>query len=113
MTELAQLKCIACRGGDPMLTDTEIAELHRQIPDWEIIKVDGMNRLQKIFKCKDYVEAVAFTNKIAMNAEKEDHHPLIVLEWGRVTVAWWTHIVKGLHKNDFIMAAKTDELFGY
>jgi len=55
---------------------------------------------------------VAFTNKIAMISEKEDHHPLIITEWGRVTVQWWSHKIKGLHKNDFIMAAKTDELFG-
>jgi 4a-hydroxytetrahydrobiopterin dehydratase len=108
MTELSQLKCVACRGGDPMLTDDEVAELHPKVPEWEIVEVDGINRLQRIFKFKDYIEAVAFTNKIAMSAEKEDHHPLLIVEWGRVTVQWWTHIVKGLHKNDFIMAAKTD-----
>ena len=59
---------------------------------------------------KNFIEAMAFTNKIAMIAEKEDHHPLIVTEWGRVKVQWWTHKIKGLHKNDFIMAAKTDAL---
>ena len=112
MTELSQLKCIPCRGGDPMLTDAEIAEMHPQVAEWKIIEVDGINRLQRIFKFKDYIEAVAFTNKIAMSAEKEDHHPLLILEWGSVTVQWWTHVVKGLHKNDFIMAAKTDRIFG-
>ncbi|MDX1378487.1 MAG: 4a-hydroxytetrahydrobiopterin dehydratase [Anaerolineales bacterium] len=111
MTELSQLKCVACRGGDPMLTDAEIAELHPQVSDWEIIEVDGINRLHRIFKFKDYIGAVAFANKIAMSAEKEDHHPLLIVEWGRVTVQWWTHVVKGLHKNDFIMAAKTDLYF--
>jgi 4a-hydroxytetrahydrobiopterin dehydratase len=74
--------------------------------------VDGIKRLERLFKFKDYAEAVAFTNKIAAIAEEEDHHPRIVLEWGRVTVQWWTHVVKGLHRNDFIMAAKTDEMFG-
>jgi 4a-hydroxytetrahydrobiopterin dehydratase len=108
MTELSQLKCVACRGGDPMLTDDEVAELHPKVPEWEIVEVDGINRLQRIFKFKDYIEAVAFTNKIAMSAEKEDHHPLLIVAWGKVTVQWWTHVVKGLHKNDFIMAAKTD-----
>jgi len=112
MTELAQLKCVACRGGDSMLTDDEIAKLHLQIPEWQIMEVDGIKRLQRIFKLKDFVESIAFTNKIAMISEKEDHHPMIITEWGRVTIQWWTHVVKGLHKNDFIMASKTDELFG-
>ena len=111
MTNLSKLKCIACRGGDPMLTDAEIAELYPQVPEWRIIGVDGISRLERVFKLKNYAEALVFTNKIAAIAEEEDHHPLIVLEWGRVTVQWWTHVVKGLHKNDFIMAAKTDELF--
>ena len=110
MTDLSQLKCVACRGGEPTLTDSEIAELHPQIADWQIIEIDGVKRLQRVFKLKNFIEAVAFTNKVSMTAEKEDHHPLIITEWGRVTVQWWTHVVKGLHKNDFIMAAKTDEL---
>ncbi len=109
---LAGGKCIPCRKGDPALTDAEVNELLPQIPEWELIEGDGSKRLQRVFKLKNYIEAVAFTNKIAMIAEKEDHHPLIVLEWGRVTIQWWTHVVKGLHQNDFVMAAKTDELFG-
>lgn len=109
---LTEGKCIPCRKGDPALTSTEVSEFLPQVAEWELLEVDGLQRLQRVFKFKNYVEAVAFTNKIAMTAEKEDHHPLIVLEWGRVTVQWWTHVVKGLHQNDFIMAAKTDELFG-
>lgn len=112
MTELAQLKCVACRGGEPPLTEAEIAELHPQVPEWQIVARDGIPRLERVFKLKDFIEAAAFTNKIAMIAEKEDHHPLIITEWGRVTVQWWTHKIKGLHKNDFIMAAKTDRLAG-
>ena len=111
MTELSQLKCVACRGGDPSLTDTEIADLMPQIPDWQLVTQDGNLRLQRFFKFKNYAQALEFTNKIAAIAEGEDHHPLIVLEWGKVTAQWWTHVVKGLHKNDFIMAAKTDELY--
>ena len=112
MTDLSKLKCVACRGGDPMLTDTEISELHPQVSDWQLREVDGVFRLERVFKLKNYAEALSFTNKIASIAEEEDHHPLIVLEWGRVTVQWWSHIIKGLHKNDFIMAAKTDHIFG-
>jgi 4a-hydroxytetrahydrobiopterin dehydratase len=111
MTELSQLKCVACRSGDPRLTNAEVAELQPQVPDWEVVEVDGIARLQRVFKFKNYGQAVEFTIKIASIAEEEDHHPLIVLEWGKVTVQWWTHVVKGLHKNDFIMAAKSDEAF--
>jgi len=110
MSELSQLKCVACRGGEPPLTDAEIAELHPQVTEWQIKEVDGVKRLERVFKVKNFVEALALTSKVAMIAEKEDHHPLIITEWGRVTVQWWTHKIKGLHKNDFIMAAKTDEL---
>ena len=108
MNELSQLKCVACRGGDPKLSDPEIANLREQVSGWQLIEVGGIMRLEKVFKFKNFVEALAFTNKLGAIAEEEDHHPLIVTEWGRVTVQWWTHVVKGLHKNDFIMAAKTD-----
>lgn len=111
MTHLAAEKCVACRGGEPTLTDLEINELHPQVVEWKMKEVDGVKRLERVFKLKNFVEALAFTNRIGVNAEEEDHHPLIVTEWGRVTVQWWTHVVKGLHKNDFIMAAKTDEIF--
>ena len=110
MADLHQMKCVACRGGEPALTDAEIADLLPQVPQWQTITQDGILRLQRVFKLKNYAQALELTNKIAAIAEQEDHHPLIILEWGRVTVQWWTHIIKGLHKNDFIMAAKTDEL---
>ena len=108
---LAELKCVACRGGDPSLTEAEIAELLPQVPEWQLVERDDIPRLQRIFKFKNYAQSLDFTNKVAAIAEEQDHHPLIVLEWGRVMVQWWTHVVKGLHKNDFIMAAKTDEMF--
>lgn len=104
------MKCVGCRGGDPQLTEAEIAELHPQILEWHVIEMEGIKRLQRVFIFKTYARSLEFTNTVASIAEEEDHHPLIVLEWGRVTVQWWTHVVKGLHKNDFIMAAKTDEL---
>ena len=110
--ELADGKCIPCRKGDSALADAEVGEFLRQVPEWELVDVDGVKRLQRIFKLKNYVDAVGFATRIAMTAEKEDHHPLIILEWGRVTVQWWTHVVNGLHQNDFVMAAKTDALFG-
>jgi 4a-hydroxytetrahydrobiopterin dehydratase len=88
----------------------EIAELTPQVPKWKVIEVNGIKRLERVFTIKNFIEAIGFTNKIGFLAEKEDHHPMIVTEYGKVTVAWWTHIIKGLHQNDFIMAAKTDRL---
>ena len=111
MSELSQLKCIACRGGDPSLTEVEISTLLPRVNGWVVKDIDGIKRLERVFKQKNFAAALEFTNKIGKIAESEDHHPLIILEWGRVTVQWWTHVVKGLHKNDFIMAAKTDELY--
>ena len=111
MTELSKLKCVACRGGEPTLTDSQIADLKPQVPGWQVKDVDGMRRLERVFKLKNFIDAVTFTNKVALIAEKEDHHPLIVTEWGKVTVQWWTHKIGGLHQNDFIMAAKTDSLY--
>jgi 4a-hydroxytetrahydrobiopterin dehydratase len=82
-----------------------------QLPDWQIVEIQGVKRLERLFKFRNFRESLAFTNQVGEIAEQEDHHPLIQTEWGRVTVNWWTHKIKGLHRNDFIMAAKTDELY--
>ncbi len=111
MSELSQLKCVSLRGGEPALTSVEISRLQSQIPEWQVKEMGGMQRLERVFKLKNFSQALEFTNKIGVIAEQEDHHPLIVTEWGKVTVNWWTHRIGGLHKNDFIMAAKTDEIF--
>ena len=93
------------------MTEAEIAELHPQIPTWEIVERDGIKRLEKVYKFDNFVDALAFTNKVGELAEEEGHHPAILTEWGKVTVTWWTHKIRGLHRNDFIMAAKTDQLY--
>ena len=111
-TQLASGRCVACRAGEPTVTDLEIAELQPQIPGWSIREVDGEKRLERIFKFKNFVEALEFTNRVGAIAEEENHHPLLITEWGRVTVQWWTHKIGGLHRNDFIMAAKVDNLRG-
>lgn len=110
MDSLTQMKCIACHKGEPTVTDAEIAELHPQVPSWQIVERDGIKRLERIFKFDNFAQALAFTNKVGELAEAEGHHPALLLEWGKVTVQWWTHKIKGLHRNDFIMAAKTDHL---
>ena len=111
MINLAVGQCVACRGGEPTLTDAEIEDLLLNVIGWQVKEVDGVKRLERIFKLKNFVDAVEFTDKIAVIAEEQGHHPLIITEWGRVTVQWWTHKIKGLHRNDFIMAAKTDEIY--
>ncbi len=111
MVNLAEGKCVACRKGEPMLSEAEIRELLPQVSGWQVKEVQGMKHLEKIFKFNNFAEALAFTNKVGAIAEEQDHHPLIVTEWGKVTIQWWTHVVGGLHRNDFIMAAKTDESF--
>lgn len=105
------MRCVACRRDAPLVTPEEVEELLPQIPGWQIIEREGVNRLERVFKFDDFARALAFTNQIGQQAEAEGHHPAILTEWGRVTVAWWTHKIKGLHRNDFIMAAKTDRLY--
>ena len=111
MINLAAGKCVACRGGEPTLTEAEIEEFHPQVAEWQVREVNGMKRLERIFKFKNFAQALEFTDKVGAVAEDEDHHPLIITEWGRVTVQFWTHKIGGLHKNDFVMAAKTDALY--
>jgi 4a-hydroxytetrahydrobiopterin dehydratase len=110
MSELSEMKCTACRGDEPTLTDAEIAELRPQVPEWHVVQREGIKRLERVFRFRNFAEALAFTNRVGEQAEKEGHHPALLTEWGRVTVTWWTHKIGGLHRNDFIMAAQTDEL---
>lgn len=110
MAELTAEKCEACRVGAPRVTPAEIAELKTQIPGWQILDREGIDRLERVFHFKNFVDALAFTNRVGDLAEQEGHHPALLTEWGRVTVSWWTHKIRGLHRNDFIMAAKTDRL---
>jgi 4a-hydroxytetrahydrobiopterin dehydratase len=108
--DLTQQKCAACTKDSPPVTEAEIQQLKPQIPDWEIKEQDGVPRLERWFKFPDFAQALAFTNKVGEQAEAEGHHPALLTEWGKVTVTWWTHAINGLHKNDFVMAAKTDQI---
>lgn len=110
MAELATAHCEACRADAPRVTPEEIEKYSKDIPDWEIVKRDGEKQLERVFKLDDFASALEFTNKVGEIAEAEGHHPAILTEWGKVTVTWWTHKIHGLHKNDFVMAAKTDAL---
>ena len=108
---LAREKCVACRRDSPRVTDDEIAELHPVVPDWERTEDGGIKRLDRTFKFADFIQAMVFADSVGDAAEDEGHPPRLTVEWGRVNVAWWTHKIRGLHRNDFIMAAKTDDLY--
>ena len=111
MEELVEQKCEACRAGAPPVTAEEIKEFQPKIPDWRIIKEDDIPKLEREFKFKNFKDAIGFTDAVGTAAEEEGHHPRLTSEWGRVVVTWWTHKIKNLHKNDFIMAAKTDAIY--
>ena len=102
--------CEACRIDAPKVTNSQIESLMPQIPSWSILENDDIKKLVCSFAFLDYDQTVNFANSVTKLAEEEDHHPEIIIEWGKVTVSWWSHKIKGLHMNDFICAAKTDEL---
>jgi len=103
--------CVACRADSPRVTAAEIDALGPQIPEWRVVEREGVARLERVFRFANFAEALAFTNDVGALAETAGHHPAITTEWGRVTVGWWTHAIAGLHRNDFVMAAKTDERY--
>ena len=108
---LARETCVACRRDSPRVTDQEIAALSPQIANWELRLADDVPRLERSFKFRNFEQAIAFAITVGEAAESEGHHPRLTVEWGRVGVEWWTHKIKGLHRNDFVMAARTDQLF--
>ncbi len=112
MTELARQTCEACRVGAPPASEAEIAAWRPQIPDWEIVERAGVPRLERAFSFPDFLSALAFANRVGALAEEHGHHPALLIEWGRVAVSWWTHKIRNLHRNDFVMAARTDAAAG-
>ena len=110
MTNLSEQKCVACSGNSSKLSEQEIKEYQTQVASWEVKEQDGEKRLEKLYKFPNFMNALAFTQKVGEEAENQGHHPALLTEWGKVTVTWWTHDVGGLHQNDFVMAAKTDKI---
>ena len=111
MMELLQEKCVACRADSPRVTNEEIAELSIRVAEWQLTEENSVPQLHRSFRFTNFAQALAFSNSVGEAAEAEGHHPRIVTEWGKVTMSWWTHKIRGLHRNDFIMAAKTDQLY--
>src|SRR5215813_7530131 len=110
MSVLTNEKCAVCRRDSPHVSEADIQELRPQVPDWTIVEREAIPRLERVFRLRNFAEALSFTNRVGALAEAEGHHPAILTEWGQVTVTLWTHATRGLHRNDFIMGAKIDSL---
>ncbi len=108
---LASERCVACKPDSPHVTDADIEELYPLVPEWEIVRESGVRRLRRRFSFYDFRSALEFASGVGEIADAEDHHPRITIEWGRALVSWSTHAIKDLHRNDFIMAAKTDQVY--
>lgn len=107
---LTKKTCVPCRGGIPPLTPGEAEDLVSQTPGWAII--DGATKIERRFEFENFAAALDFANRVGALAETEGHHPDITFGWGYCEVLFYTHKIKGLHENDFIMAAKVNELAG-
>ena len=112
MNSLNAERCSACEKGAPKVSDAEMAQFKPQIPDWQVVEYAGVPHLERVYQFKDFQSALDFTVRVGAEAEAEGHHPALLTEWGSVKVSWWTHTIRGLHKNDLIMAARTDAIAG-
>jgi 4a-hydroxytetrahydrobiopterin dehydratase len=95
MSTLSTERCVACRSDSSRVTEAEIAELRRETSDWQLVVRDGIAKLERVFRFPSFADALAFTNRVGALAEAEGHHPALLTEWGRVTVTWWTHKIRG------------------
>ena len=111
MERLADQVCQACSPSATKLDEQEIIELLPQVNLWSLKKIDEIPRLERVYRFKNFADALSFTNKVGQIAEEAGHHPALLTEWGRVTVSWWSHEIGGLHKTDFILAARSDDVF--
>jgi 4a-hydroxytetrahydrobiopterin dehydratase len=107
---LAEERCVACRKGESPIEPDEAAALLADLPGWSIVERDGIPRLERDYRFGEYTAALAFVQAVGEVAEQEGHHPVLTVTPRRVTVTWWTHAIKNLHRNDFVMASKTDRL---
>ena len=99
------------RADDHPLSGDDLTGALAKLPGWQLVKREGIDRLERAFRFRNFAQALAFTARVGEAAEASDHHPAILTEWGKVTVTWWTHRIKGLHRNDFAMARRTDDLY--
>ncbi len=111
MSSLSEKTCSACRADSPRLSEADLHTALLQLPEWAVEIVEGVNQLARTYRFNNFVQAMAFTQAVGALAEEYGHHPALLTEWGKVKVSWWTHKIRGLHENDVIMAAKTEQLF--
>lgn len=109
--KLTATQCQPCRSDSHPVNKDDRQRYLEEIPDWSIVCENGVDQLVRTYTFKSYRECLAFTLQLGEMAEEADHHPKIILEWGKVSVHWWTHTIKGLHLNDFILAARSDGAF--
>lgn len=105
---LAEKKCLPCEGGTPPLETSKAQQLLKELDGWSF--AHGGKSITKSFSFKNFAKALAFGNCVGAIAEEEGHHPELLIEWGKVTVTLSTHSIGGLSENDFILAAKVDEM---
>jgi 4a-hydroxytetrahydrobiopterin dehydratase len=111
MDKLAQERCVPCTGDVPAATAEELDELRLSTPMWEVAEEAGVNRLRRTFEFDTYTDGLIFATRVGRLAQEQDHHPTITIRYKKVDLEWYTHAIRGLHRNDFIMAAKTDESY--
>ena len=111
MEALHQRRCRSYSKGESFIDENMRDELLPELPFWKIMVHQGVEALIQEFRLLGFQEAINFTSQIASLAEEQNHHPKIITEWGKVSVYWSSHEIKGLHLNDFVMAAKTDVAF--
>lgn len=110
MQSLADEPITLNRKGDAPLAAADMKPLLTQVPDWHLIHEDSMDKLVREYRFTDYLKVIDLTHKIGCMGEQMNHHPVMVVEWGKLTVNWWTHVTCGLNRNDFIMAARCDRV---
>lgn len=103
--------CVSCNGDEPKLTEEQIKQQWLETPMWQIEELDGEKRLRRNFEFDSYSDALSFAAQVGEKANQQNHHPEIVIRYNSVTIDWWTHSIGGLHKNDFIMASKSDKTY--
>jgi 4a-hydroxytetrahydrobiopterin dehydratase len=105
--DLASKNCVPCRGGVPPLKGKFLEDLAKMVPGWGVV---NEHHITKTFTFPDFKAALAFVNRVGEIAEREGHHPDILLGWGKAEITTWTHKIDGLTESDFILAAKIDKL---
>ena len=110
MSDFSKKKCVPCEGGIPRMSISEIEMSMKSLDQWEHHRINGVDRLEKMFKFSEYMRSSAFCQLVAQLSDQEDHHPELLLTYHGLKVQIYTHAVGGLTENDFILATKIDQL---